>query len=69
MPGDNIFNGAMDNATGCGIIAGNRARRTPQAAREAAAFHLLFASVTAEEQGLLGSEYLGQASADSGGQD
>jgi len=56
MPGDNIFNGAADNATGCGILlelarafgtAGERPRRS-----------ILFAAVTAEEQGLLGSEYL-----------
>jgi Zn-dependent M28 family amino/carboxypeptidase len=58
MPGDNIFNGADDNATGCGILlevarafgmAAQRPRRS-----------LLFAAVTAEEQGLLGSEYLGK---------
>jgi Zn-dependent M28 family amino/carboxypeptidase len=58
MPGDNIYNGANDNATGCGILlelartyseAGQRPRRS-----------ILFASVTAEEQGLLGSEYLGK---------
>ncbi len=58
MPGDNIFNGADDNATGCGILlelaraygtASVRPRRS-----------ILFAAVTAEEQGLLGSEYLGK---------
>jgi len=58
LPGDNIFNGAQDNATGCGILlelarafgsAGARPRRS-----------VIFASVTAEEQGLLGSEYLGK---------
>jgi Zn-dependent M28 family amino/carboxypeptidase len=58
MPGDNIFNGANDNATGCGILievarafgtAALRPRRS-----------ILFAAVTAEEQGLLGSEYLGK---------
>ncbi len=58
MPGDNIFNGANDNATGCGILielarafgtAAQRPRRS-----------ILFAAVTAEEQGLLGSEYLGK---------
>src|ERR1700721_4820539 len=58
MPGDNIYNGANDNATGCGILlelartyseAGQRPRRS-----------ILFASVPAEEQGLLGSEYLGK---------
>jgi Zn-dependent M28 family amino/carboxypeptidase len=58
MPGDNIFNGADDNATGCGILlelaraygeASQRPRRS-----------ILFAAITAEEQGLLGSEYLGK---------
>lgn len=58
MPGDNIFNGADDNATGCAILielarafgtAAIRPRRS-----------MLFAAVTAEEQGLLGSEYLGK---------
>src|SRR5258708_23687078 len=56
MPGDNIYNGARDNATGSGIVlelahvfsqAQSRPRRS-----------ILFASVTGEEQGLLGSEYL-----------
>jgi Zn-dependent M28 family amino/carboxypeptidase len=58
MPGDNIYNGADDNATGCGILmelahayalAAQRPRRS-----------ILFAAVTGEEQGLLGSEYLGK---------
>ncbi len=56
-PGDNIYNGAADNATGCGIVlelarvfaAGAKPKRT-----------VFFAAVTAEEQGLLGSKYLGQ---------
>ncbi len=55
--GDRIYNGAADNATGCGILlelarvwaqVGTKPKRS-----------ILFASVTAEEQGLLGSEYLG----------
>ncbi len=58
MAGDNIFNGAVDNATGCGMLlelarayatAGAKPRRS-----------ILFAAVTAEEQGLLGSEFLGK---------
>jgi len=58
MPGDNIYNGADDNATGCGILmelahayalAAQRPRRS-----------VLFAAVTGEEQGLLGSQYLGK---------
>jgi len=58
MPGDNIFNGADDNATGCGILLevarafGTVAQRPRRS--------ILFAAVTAEEQGLLGSEYLGK---------
>jgi Zn-dependent M28 family amino/carboxypeptidase len=55
---DNIYNGAVDNGTGSGILL--------ELARAWAASHLalphsvIFASVTAEEQGLLGSQYLGQ---------
>ena len=58
MPGDNIFNGAQDNATGCGILielarAFGTAVLRPHRS-------IIFAAVTAEEQGLLGSEYLGK---------
>lgn len=55
--GDNIYNGAADNGTGCGILLelarayAHSAQRPPH--------DVYFASVTAEEQGLLGSEYLG----------
>jgi Zn-dependent M28 family amino/carboxypeptidase len=58
MPGDNIFNGAADNATGCGILL--ELARVFGAARERPGRSLIFAAVTAEEQGLLGSEYLGK---------
>jgi len=58
MPGDNIYNGANDNATGCGILL-ELAHVFSQAAQKPRR-SILFASVTAEEQGLLGSEYLGQ---------
>jgi Zn-dependent M28 family amino/carboxypeptidase len=58
MPGDNIYNGANDNATGCGILL-EMARAYSQAA-EKPRRSILFAAVTAEEQGLLGSEYLGK---------
>jgi Zn-dependent M28 family amino/carboxypeptidase len=58
MPGDNIYNGAKDNATGCGILL-EVARAYAEAAQRPAR-SILFASVTAEEQGLLGSEYLGK---------
>lgn len=58
MPGDNIYNGAEDNATGCGILL-ELARVFAESADKPRR-SLLFASVTAEEQGLLGSEYLGK---------
>ncbi len=54
---DHIYNGAADNATGCGVLLelanafGRSGVRPPHS--------VIFASVTAEEQGLLGSEYLG----------
>jgi hypothetical protein len=56
MAGDNIYNGAADNGTGCGILLElARAWSTLQPPHP-----VFFAAVTAEEQGLLGSEYLGQ---------
>jgi Zn-dependent M28 family amino/carboxypeptidase len=58
MPGDNIFNGANDNATGCGILLELARAFGSAAARPRRS--ILFAVVTAEEQGLLGSEYLGK---------
>ena len=58
MPGDNIFNGANDNATGCGILL--ELARAYGSASQRPRRSILFAAVTAEEQGLLGSEYLGK---------
>src|SRR4030088_1927986 len=58
MPGDNIYNGADDNATGCGILL--EITRAYSEAAPKPRRSILFASVTAEEQGLLGSEYLGK---------
>ena len=58
MRGDNIYNGANDNATGCGILL--EVARAYAEAMQRPARSILFASVTAEEQGLLGSEYLGK---------
>src|SRR5215467_12003950 len=58
MPGDNIFNGADDNATGCGILLELARAFGTSAAKPRRS--ILFAAVTAEEQGLLGSEYLGK---------
>lgn len=58
LEGDTIYNGAVDNASGCaGLLtvarafqlAGSRPRRS-----------LLFLAVTAEESGLLGSRYFAQ---------
>jgi Zn-dependent M28 family amino/carboxypeptidase len=57
-PGDNIYNGAADNATGCGILL-EMARAYAGAAQKPPR-SILFAAVTAEEQGLLGSKYLGE---------
>ena len=62
MSGDNIYNGAADNATGCGMII-ELARAWSQLASQPdfkLPHSVIFAAVTAEEQGLLGSEYLGQ---------
>jgi len=58
LPGDNIYNGANDNATGCGILL--EIARAYSEALQRPRRSILFASVTAEEQGLLGSEYLGK---------
>lgn len=58
LPGDNIFNGANDNATGCGILL--EIARAYATASQKPRRSILFAAVTAEEQGLLGSEYLGK---------
>ena len=55
--GDNIYNGAADNGTGCGILL-ELARAYAQSTQRPP-HDIYFASVTAEEQGLLGSEYLG----------
>ncbi len=58
MAGDNIYNGAADNATGCGMLLEMARAWTQSNIRPP--HSVIFASVTAEEQGLLGSEYLGQ---------
>jgi TonB family protein len=59
--GDKIYNGAVDNATGCGILL--ELARVWANTKKAPPRSILFASVTAEEQGLLGSEYMGKKSA------
>ncbi|AXC11359.1 peptidase M28 [Acidisarcina polymorpha] len=53
--GDGIYNGANDNGTGCGILL-EMARAWTQVKPP---HPIYFAAVTAEEQGLLGSQYLG----------
>jgi len=55
--GDNIYNGAADNGTGCGVLL-EMARVFAQS-RVRPPHAVYFAAVTAEEQGLLGSQYLG----------
>jgi Zn-dependent M28 family amino/carboxypeptidase len=53
--GDKIYNGALDNASGCaGLIEMARAfKALPEPPRRS----ILFVSVTAEEKGLIGSKY------------
>jgi Zn-dependent M28 family amino/carboxypeptidase len=55
--GDNIYNGAADNGTGCGIVLELARAFAQSPVRPPHAVY--FASVTAEEQGMLGSQYLG----------
>jgi Zn-dependent M28 family amino/carboxypeptidase len=66
MTGDNIYNGAADNATGCGMLV-EMARAWAESGIKPP-HSVIFAAVTAEEQGLLGSEYLGQHPPVSAGQ-
>lgn len=55
QPGDNIYNGAVDNATGiAGILAIARAFTALNVKPRRS---ILFIATTAEEQGLLGAEY------------
>ncbi len=66
MRGDNVYNGAADNGTGCGILLEEARAWAAMAVKPATEnsvrlpHDVIFAAVTAEEQGLLGSEYLGQ---------
>lgn len=55
VQGDTIYNGAADNATGCGLLmelARAWSAQSPKPKRSA-----VFLAVTAEEKGLLGSKY------------
>jgi len=54
--GDGIYNGALDNASGVAVLI--EAARAFAALPVRPARSLLFAAVTGEEKGLLGSEYL-----------
>lgn len=55
--GDTIYNGALDNASGCAVLL-EMARVWSSMPRPKRSVY--FAAVAAEEQGLLGSAYLGQ---------
>ncbi len=62
MKGDNIYNGAADNGTGVAMLL-EMARVWADAVHSGELklpHSVIFGAVTAEEQGLLGSEYLGQ---------
>jgi Zn-dependent M28 family amino/carboxypeptidase len=56
--GDRIYNGAVDNATGCAMVL--EIARAWAALAEKPKRSALFLLVTAEESGLLGSEYYGE---------
>jgi len=58
LSGDNIYNGAVDNGTGCGILLEMAHAFATSAAKPPSP--VLFAAVTAEEKGLLGSNFLGK---------
>jgi Zn-dependent M28 family amino/carboxypeptidase len=55
--GDKIYNGAADNGTGCGILLEMARAFAQSPVRPPHAVY--FSAVTAEEQGLLGSQFLG----------
>ncbi len=59
---DRIFNGAIDNATGCAVLLElARAYGSLKGGNGTLPPHpVIFAAVTAEEKGLLGSKYLGE---------
>ncbi len=56
--GDTIYNGAIDNASGCALLL--EMARVWAGSKSATRRSIYFVSVAAEEQGLLGSAYLGQ---------
>ncbi|RYD59741.1 MAG: M20/M25/M40 family metallo-hydrolase [Sphingomonadales bacterium] len=56
LPGDHIYNGAMDNASGVATML--EAARAFKQSGKPPKRSILFVALTAEEDGLLGSEYL-----------
>jgi|TARA_B100002003_G_scaffold550_1_gene486 Zn-dependent M28 family amino/carboxypeptidase len=58
LPGDQIFNGAVDNASGTAALIA--LAEAFSAGAKPLARSILFMAVTAEESGLLGSEYYGK---------
>ena len=58
VDGDSIYNGAIDNATGIAamVMIGRRFKELPERPKRS----IVFLAVTAEESGLLGSEYYAQ---------
>ena len=57
LPGDQIFNGAADNAAGVAVLLELARAFTELPAGQKPKRSILFLSVTAEEKGLLGSRY------------
>ncbi len=58
--GDNIYNGAVDNASGTGVLLSIARAITSLPESERPKRSILFAAVGAEEQGLLGSAFLAE---------
>jgi Zn-dependent M28 family amino/carboxypeptidase len=58
LPGDSIYNGAVDNGTGCGMLL--ELAHAYAGAKQKPPHPIYFAAVTGEEKGLLGSNYLGK---------
>jgi Zn-dependent M28 family amino/carboxypeptidase len=56
--GDTIYNGAIDNATGCAVVL--ELARAFASMKDRPPHPVIFAAVTAEEKGLLGSKHLGE---------
>jgi hypothetical protein len=61
VDGDSIYNGAHDNAVGVGLLL--EMARALRASRARPQRSILFAAVTAEEKGLLGSDFLARDAA------